>query len=449
MSLENSKSPYHIRERVSFGILAFFVALLWFFGTANSVCEYFANRSLDARSPSSALRWIQFERAWFGTTSRSLVLEARAYLQHGETASVLQSVRSLRDRDPSNELADVLDNLVSIQLGDQSRLAPLIASVEAKLPLMDVFEASARCHLFNSDANSLEATFEHWAQFNPSDPAIAYYKGRWEEISDRFDSAISHFKESETQGLSFLKPRFRRGVLLRDLRRFDEASQEFESMIGSDLGAIAAVEAAHCLHLMGDSKAAWTKIQGNHEASVWFQNQQYQRADHFVEGNRFALVSGGILESLERYSEAIVLLRQALEANHRDSEARVLLISCLNRSEKTEDAAIESKLHAEITSGKLECKNLADQLEIDSKDFSKRIKYATLLFRYKSLGESQLEAEKLQKEFPAEAETHRLLASIYRERAQESNDWNLRANAQERMARNIEAQNQAQKQSGS
>jgi tetratricopeptide (TPR) repeat protein len=324
----------------------------------------------------------------------------------------------------------------------------LIASIEAKLPLMDVFEASARCHLFNSDENSLEATFEHWTQFNPSDPAIAYYKGRWEEISDRFDSAISHFMDSETQGPLFLKPRFRRGILLRDLRRFDEASQAFESMIGSDLGAIAAVEAAHCLHLMGDSKAAWTKIQGNHEASIWLQTQQYQRADHFVEGNRFALVSGGILESLERYGEAIALLRQALEANHRDSEARVLLISCLNRSGKTEDAAIESKLHAEMTSGKLECKNLADQLEIESTDFSKRIQYATLLFRYKSLGESQLEAEKLQKEFPAEAETHRLLASIYRERAQESNDWNLRANAQERMARKLEAQNQAPKQSG-
>lgn len=447
MTLANSKSPYHIRERVSFGILAFFVAILWLSGTANSLCEYFANRSLDARRPSSTLQWIQFERSWFGTTSRSLVLEARAYLQYGETASVLQSVRKLRDRDPSNELADVLDNLVSIQLGDQSRLAPLIARSDNNLPLTDVFEASARCHLFNSDENNLAATFEHWAQFNPSDPAIEYYKGRWDEISDRFDNAISHFEESIKQSRLFLKPRFRRGILLRDLRRFDEALQEFESMIGSDFESIAAVEAAHCLHRMGDSKAAWNKIQGKHDVSILLQIQQYQRADQFVEGNRFALVGGGILESLERYGEAIDLLRLALEANHRDSEARVLLISCLNRLGKSEDAVLESKLHAEMASGKLECKNLADQLEIESTDFAKRIRYATLLFRYKSLGESQLIAENLQKDFPAEAETYRLLASIYRERARESNDWNLRADAQERIALKLEAQKHAPKQS--
>lgn len=443
MPLANSKSPNHIRKRVSFWILAFFVALLWYFGTPNSLCEFFANRSLDARSPSSTLQWIQFERAWFGTTSRSLVLEARAYLQHGETASVLQSVQSLRDRDPSNKLVDVLDNLVSIQLGDQSRLGPLIASTEDNLPLTDVFEASARCHLFNSDENSLAATFEHWTQFSPNDPAIEYYRGRWDEVSDRFDNAISHFEKSKTQGSWFLKPRFRKGIQLRDLRRFDEALQEFDSMIGSDFETIATVEAAYCLHMMGDSKAAWGKLQGKQDVSNMLQTQYYQRADQFVEGNRIALVGGGILESLERYSEAMVLLRQAIEANHRDSEARVLLISCLNRSGKTDDAAIESKVHAEMTSGRLEGKKLADQLEIDSTDFSKRIRYATLLFRYKSLGESQLETETLLKEFPAEAETHRLLASIYRERASESNDWNLRADAQERIALKLEAQKQA------
>lgn len=447
MTLANSKSPHYIRERVSIGILALFVTLLWFFGTANSLCEYFASRSLDARLPSSALHWIQFEQSWFGTTNRSLVLEARAYLQHGETASVLQSVRSIRDRDPANELADVLDNLVSIQFGDQSRLAPLIAGASDHLPLTDVFEASARCHLFNSDEDNLAATFEHWTQFNPNDPAIEYYRGRWDEISDRFENAIKHFEESKTQGPSFLKPRFRKGILLRDLRRFDEALQEFETMIGSDFDTIAAMEAAHCLFMMGDSKAAWNKIQGKHDVSVMLQTQQYQRADQFIEGNRFALVGGGILESLERYSDAIDLLHLALEANHRDSEARVLMISCLNRSGKIEDAAIESELHAEMTSGKLECKNLADQLEIESTDFAKRIRYATLLFRYKSLGESQLEAENLPKEFPAEAETHRLLASIYRERARESNDWNLRADAQERTALKLEAQKQAPKQS--
>ncbi len=447
MPVANSKSSSRIRKRVSIGILAFFIALLWFFGTANSWCEYFANRSLDTRSPSSTLRWLQFERSWFGTTNQSLVLEARAYLQYGETASVLQSVRSLRNRDPSNELADILDNLVSIQLGDRSRLAPLIASGSNKLPLVDVFEASARCHLFNSDENSLAATLEHWTQFNPNDPAIAYYKGRWDEISDRFESAISHFLGSKTQGPLFLKPRFRRGILLRELRRFEEAFQEFESLIGTDFEITAAVEAAHCLHMMGDSKAAWSKIQGKPDFSILFQTQQYRRADQFVEGNRFALVGGGILESLGRYDEALVLLRRVLATNHRDSQARALLISCLNRLGKPDEASEESKILAEMASGKLESKNLAEQLDVDGTDYAKRLRYAELLFRYKSLGESQFEAEKLLKDFPNKAEIHRLLTQIYREHARDSADWNVRADEQERMTFKLEAQNQAPKQS--
>jgi hypothetical protein len=154
-------------------------------------------------------------------------------------------------------------------------------------------------------------------------------------------------------------------------------------------------------------------------------------------------VGDGVIARIETAStaKAIEKLRRKLGIPVIDVSA-ARLIADLPYVE-TDDAAIESKVHAEMTSGRLEGKKLADQLEIDSTDFSKRIRYATLLFRYKSLGESQLETETLLKEFPAEAETHRLLASIYRERARESNDWNLRADAQERIALKLEAQKQA------
>ena len=447
MTLANSKSPHYIRERVSFGILAFFVALLWLTGTANSLCEYFANRSLDVRIPSSSLQWIQFERSWFGTTSRSLVLEARAYLQYGETASVLQSVRNLRDRDPSNELADVLDNLVSIQLGDQSRLAPLIARSDKNLPLTDVFEASARCHLFNSDENNLAATFEHWTQFNPSDPAIEYYKGRWDEISDRLEAAVVHYQKSENQNDSFAKSTFRKGIMLRELRRLDEALMAFKQIEKSDFESIAAVEAANCHLLLGNPDAGWNEVKNQLDLPVATQSRQYLRADQFVEGDRFALVGASILESLGRYDEALILLRRVLATNHRDSQARTLLIACLNRLGKPNEANEESKILAEMASGKLESKNLAEELGVDATDYAKRLRYAELLFRYKSLGESQFEAEKLLKDFPNKAEPHRLLSQIYREYARDSADWNVRADEQERMALKLEAQNQAPKQS--
>jgi len=433
------KSPSRLRKRVSLGILAFFVFSLWFLGTPNSICEFFANRALDARNPNATLRWTQFEKSWFGSTERLLVLETRAHLQFGEYASALQSVEELRDKNPGNAIADELKSLVAVQMGDKDRLKRLLTGEGKLLSLTDIFEASARCHLFNMDEDGLVNTFEHWSEFNPDDPAIEYYHGRWDEVSDRLESAIRHFEKAEKQSGSYLKPRFRKGILLRELRRFGEAFEAFDQMNGTDFESIAAVEAAYCVLSLGNAESAWSKIKDKLQLSTALQAQQYQRAEQFVEGDRFALVGGSILESLERYDEAMVLLRKALEANHRDSEARVLLIACLNRTGKPDEAARESKIQAEMTSGKLECKNLEEQLEVEAADYAKRIRYATLLFRYKSLGESQLETETLQKTFPGESETHQLLANIYRERARESAEWNLRADEQALMAQKLDA----------
>ena len=446
MSLAITKSAKSIRKRVTFGVLAFFVLVLGCFVIPATICETFANRALEARDPECTLRWALFQKTWLGSTHRSVVLETLAYLQLGENTNARLSAKRLGSLSPDKTIQDGLDQLVSIQMGDRKRLNELLSRQADWLPLSAVFEASARCHLFHLDQDSLAATFHHWAEFNPGDSAIEYYKGRWDEISDRLEAAVDHYQKSENQNTSFVKSKFRKGIMLRELRRLDEALIAFKQIEKSDLKSIAAVETANCYLLLGNPDAGWNEIRNHLDLPVAAQSRQYLRADHFVEGDRFALVGANILESLGRYDEASILLRRVLAANHRDAQARALLISCLNRLGKPDEATEESKILAEMASGKLESKNLGEQLDVDATDYAKRLRYAELLFRYKSLGESQFEAEKLLKDFPNKAETHRLLSQIYREHARDSADWNVRADEQERLALKLEAQNQAPKQ---
>lgn len=437
--VEKTKTKIPIQKRVSFGILAFFLLLLWIVRTPNALCEYFANQALEARNPNATLNWVYFEEEWLGLTDRLLVLETRANLQQGENAAASQSIQKLRTRKPKSIDADVLESLVALQLGDKSQLQRLLENKTGNVPLTELFEASARCHLFHMDQDSMLATLDHWTAFNSKDPAIAYYRGRWEEASDRPEAAIVHYQEASVPNSSFTKPRFRKGILLRELRQFTEAAAEFEPLVGTETGAISATERAYCLLLLGDAESAWNQMEKVLGLPSSSQLQAYQRVDQFAEGDRFALIGGSILESLSRYEEAKNLLQQALEANVRNSEARVLLISCFNRLQLKEEAERESKIQAEMTRGKLECKNLADQLAVDSSRFEDRLRYATLLFRYKSLGESQLEAENLCKAFPEEPEIYRLLGAIYRERTRESSDWDQLAVKYENIAQKLDS----------
>ena len=446
MSMAITQSAKSIRKRVIFGGLAFFILVLGCFAIPTTICETFANRALEVRDPECTLRWTLFQKTWLGSTHRSVVLETLAYLQLGENTNARLSAKRLGSLSSDKTIPDALDQLVSIQLGDCKLLNELLSRQANWLPLSAVFEASARCHLFHVDQDSLAATFHHWAEFNPRDSAIEYYKGRWDEISNRFEAAVVHYQKCESQNASFAKSTFRKGIMLRELRRLDEALVAFKQIQKSDLESIAAVETANCYLLLGNPDAGFNEVRNHLDLPVATQSRQYLRADQFVEGDRFALVGASILESLGRYDEALVLLRRVLTANHRDSQARTLLISCLNRLGKPDEATEESKILAEMASGKLESKNLAEQLDVDGTDYAKRLRYAELLFRYKSLGESQFEAEKLLKDFPNKSETHRLLSQIYREHARDTADWNVRADEQERLALKLEAQNQAPKQ---
>lgn len=447
MSLANTKSTKSNRKRVTFGVLAFFIFVLGCFAIPATICETFANRALEVRDPECTLRWTLFQKTWLGSTHRSVVLETLAYLQLGENTNARLSAKRLRNLSSDQTIPDALDQLVSIQMGDRKLLNEFLSKQADWLPLSAVFEASVRCHLFRVDQDSLAATFHHWAEFNPRDSAIEYYKGRWDEISDRFEAAVVHYQKCESQNASLAKSTFRKGIMLRELRRLDEALIAFKQIQKSDLESIAAVETANCYLLLGNPDAGWNEVRNYLDLPVATQSRKYLRADQFVEGDRFALVGASILESLERYDEALVLLRRVLATNHRDSQARALLISCLNQLGKPDEAIEESKILAEMASGKLESKNLAEQLGVDATDYAKRLRYAELLFRYKSLGESKFEAEKLLEDFPNNAKTHRLLARIYREQARDSIDWNFRADEQDRMALKLEAQNQVIKQS--
>jgi len=182
----------------------------------------------------------------------------------------------------------------------------------------ELFESLFNLYLKKPDETKAKIVLDHWKIAVPNDPTPYMKAARLAHDKGRFDEALKQYGEALDHRATPWMVYSSRAKLLRKLGRIDDAIADYSKLVllePSNRPIDWYVSRAECYLKKGDTKAALA---------------DYNKALSF--GSKYNVYYGraALYERLNRHSEALADVEQAIKLNTKDSEARSLKAKILS-----------------------------------------------------------------------------------------------------------------------
>jgi len=405
------------RWRALLLVLVTLVFLAWWLDAAGRWCRQAAQRSLRNNSPWTALKWIDRSRSIRGATGETYLLEARACARAGLNARAISALALATGQDVDSAALEACQDLVAAHRGDLAAAERLTTLRTSRLPDCEIYEAVVRCALFHGRWDWARGALAAWEKDLPRDAVVPYLRGRVRELEEQLEDALREYEAALRLQPTLAKAAFRRAVILRELRRFDEAVTLLQRCRGSPFDLIARIEVADCRWQQGDSDAAWEALEPALSLAPQYLMELYLQVEEYIEDDRAALVATRIRAGQDNAESVVPLAARVLDFNHRNIEARNLLVSALRRLGRTAEADEQTAIVEQLLDKRRQTTDLRRLLSENPNDLETRCDLAGLYLEAESLMHAQFELLAVLERSANHARAHGLLARVYHERA--------------------------------
>lgn len=410
------------RRRFLSLLIPFFAIIVWAADVPGRVRSAGARLALEHNRPYVAGRWAT-PPAWFRRVGLARdaggqsLIQGLALWQRNRTAAATAAFDEARLRGVADEVVRSHHDLIAAQRGDLQAIKRLTHRGTLHLSPQAILRASVLGALYHGEFDWALQLIDQWERDAAGDAAVPYYRGRVHELREQWGLAEIEYRVAAQAPKPFPAAAFRLGRVLREKREFADAIAAYRSCLDSPYADIANIEIAACHWELRENRQASQAIAPVLNLPVGGLADAYLEVEEYVDYDRAALVAARIHESDSDWEKAAELLRRVLRHNHRNFEAQGLLVSTLRRLGKEEEAREHAERHQRLLSIRRECFELRNRVAAEPEDIEARNRLARLYFQGESLAEAQLEANKVLRMDPGNADALRLLGEIRQERA--------------------------------
>jgi hypothetical protein len=320
------------------------LVLSWILDVPGMWWRWMAERALLQHLPHHALSWTTLADSLRNCADNRL-LEARARLQQNQNLAAAESLKIAQQLGAKPDLVEAFGWMIDAQQGDLAAADKLLNS-SLDLPI-EAYESVLRCNLYNNRLSHAQIIFDSIESTIGNTDWLEYYRGRRNEIAERYEQALTHYVRSYSL-LATPRAAFRAGVCYVKLREYPKAIEQFSKITHPPYLTVGNVELANALWENNQQDQARATVRPSLMVSPNTLKMFYLELDEVMDTDRATMVAARIADAEQQSQRAIELLQKAMDYNERDFEARTLLIRNLRIVVRTAEADSLARIQEQL-----------------------------------------------------------------------------------------------------